>query len=564
MCPERQQRISEEYRRRLVDVYSDANPTHLDRIDGLLEKFRGQEHQLYENVCLKYSIKPVLPEFTGQDQEDHQAGASLIGSGFGALQSLYFAADQFREGVERSFDEALRSQAAAEKEPDCDEPVAAEPAPVPETGSGPVSSAEVGSLKAERDNLLNEGIRMSKRLLAVETNAKEARAAAVKHEARVVELERNEAKLQDRVRGLTSRAETAEALALDARADIKRYEKESERLRGELLQEQRALAAEQRKLNDMVRRERALQESTVPEQDLRRVEAALETTARERAELFSVNAQITSELRAISAANSELETRYQRMLEQAEQDSDLQKQRADRVELEYASHSMPYLQKIAELEGALQSYEVTASQKQAEDAQRVEEALAREAAAREELRVAHEQRRAREDEIRAESKKAVAGELAQGKIDLSAVQLAQQSAEQSLRTVEQDLARERDARRANEKRITELLAQLEAQAHAHAKPQAPKVDDAERRLEKELEHLRKQRSSLEQETLQLQERVASLRESAKANSHSALESKFEAALQAIGSLSEELEGCKEERDAFKAQYRALVDRGFEA
>merc|ERR1719480_481910 len=113
------------------------------------------------------------------------------------------------------------------------------------------------------------------------------------------------------------RAETAEGFLAEKTSEARKYEKEADRYREDLVREQRQFAAEQRKLHDAMRRERQLQESTVPESELRRTEAALETAVRERAELLAANQQLSAEMRGLAATNSELESRFRLMMDQA-------------------------------------------------------------------------------------------------------------------------------------------------------------------------------------------------------------------------------------------------------
>jgi len=562
------------YRRRLVDLYQRVNTSNVPKVDGLLEAWVGKEHQLYETVCRKYHVDEMLPLYTG----DADSGEGLFGNRFGAFKTLYKAAEELRQGVERSFDEAIRSQDGQAAQVDIPlvsmTPVteegdkgSANVAAIQSADSSALSlKGELEALRAERTNLLSEGMRMSKRLHAVESNAKETRAVAARAEARILELEKSEAKLQERVKGLAARADNAEALTKENLAEAKRFEREADRFRTELYQEQRQTAAEQRKVQELQRRERVLQESMVPVADLRRTEGLLERTARERGELLAANTQITAELQRMTASSDSLERRYHEMVAQAEQDAEFQKERLERVELEYATHSMPYMQKIADLEGRLREKDKRLGEVEAESAQRLKEALDRVEAGVSELRDAAEVHKRREEAMTSEAAKNLAAEAANAEVAISSANLAKAAAEEALRASEKDLQRERELRWAEEKRSAELLAQLEdlttrAEPKADPSPRsavvAPSADA--RRLSLEVEDLMKQRKALEQDLAKLHRSLESNRGPAKPAVQ--LEHKFEAALQCIASLQEELEVCREERDAFKSQYVSMVKRG---
>ncbi|CAK0851027.1 unnamed protein product [Prorocentrum cordatum] len=47
------------------DVYKEHNPAKLDSVDGLLDKYLGQERDLYQLICKKYDVKPQDPEGLG-------------------------------------------------------------------------------------------------------------------------------------------------------------------------------------------------------------------------------------------------------------------------------------------------------------------------------------------------------------------------------------------------------------------------------------------------------------------------------------------------------------------
>lgn len=49
----------------IKEAYREHNPLKLDQVDRLLEKYMGQEQDLYLTICRKYSIKPKDPEGLG-------------------------------------------------------------------------------------------------------------------------------------------------------------------------------------------------------------------------------------------------------------------------------------------------------------------------------------------------------------------------------------------------------------------------------------------------------------------------------------------------------------------
>jgi len=46
------------YRRRLVKIFEDFNPEKVANVDRLLDRYMGEEHALYEQVCKKYFVSP--------------------------------------------------------------------------------------------------------------------------------------------------------------------------------------------------------------------------------------------------------------------------------------------------------------------------------------------------------------------------------------------------------------------------------------------------------------------------------------------------------------------------
>jgi len=55
--PEAQFEISE-YKKRLETIYKDRDPSKVDKVAKMMEKYPGQEHFLYETVCWRYAVPP--------------------------------------------------------------------------------------------------------------------------------------------------------------------------------------------------------------------------------------------------------------------------------------------------------------------------------------------------------------------------------------------------------------------------------------------------------------------------------------------------------------------------
>lgn len=63
----------DEYRSRLVAIYSMHNPSNVEKVDYLLSKYKEKENLLYDSVCAKYHIpdswdgqQPLDAELKGQ------------------------------------------------------------------------------------------------------------------------------------------------------------------------------------------------------------------------------------------------------------------------------------------------------------------------------------------------------------------------------------------------------------------------------------------------------------------------------------------------------------------
>merc|ERR1719419_1027421 len=46
------------YRRRITRIYEEFNQNKVNKVEGLLDKYEGNEHKLYLNICKKYFVSP--------------------------------------------------------------------------------------------------------------------------------------------------------------------------------------------------------------------------------------------------------------------------------------------------------------------------------------------------------------------------------------------------------------------------------------------------------------------------------------------------------------------------
>eukprot|EP00913_Durusdinium_trenchii_P016923 g15909.t2 len=107
------------YIEQITAIYREHNPTKLAEVDKLFEKYAEQLPVLYQSICQKYDVKP-LPELVENDSTvAHRApaeeskslwGASFLTSGLQTLKTLHGAAEGIREHMEKSFEEAIRSE----------------------------------------------------------------------------------------------------------------------------------------------------------------------------------------------------------------------------------------------------------------------------------------------------------------------------------------------------------------------------------------------------------------------------------------------------------------------
>jgi hypothetical protein len=61
--------VQQEYEHRLKKIYRHRAPDKITKIQNLLNKHQGKEHELYEKLCKKYKLKPNPQYFGPQDQD---------------------------------------------------------------------------------------------------------------------------------------------------------------------------------------------------------------------------------------------------------------------------------------------------------------------------------------------------------------------------------------------------------------------------------------------------------------------------------------------------------------
>ncbi|CAD7970284.1 unnamed protein product [Amoebophrya sp. A120] len=57
-----------DYEKLIYDLYKEHNPTKLEDLPALLQKYEGQQDELYERVCKKYNVEPIKPQLQSPAQ----------------------------------------------------------------------------------------------------------------------------------------------------------------------------------------------------------------------------------------------------------------------------------------------------------------------------------------------------------------------------------------------------------------------------------------------------------------------------------------------------------------
>eukprot|EP00931_Biecheleriopsis_adriatica_P061969 TRINITY_DN3729_c0_g1_i5.p1 TRINITY_DN3729_c0_g1~~TRINITY_DN3729_c0_g1_i5.p1 ORF type:complete len:753 (-),score=256.52 TRINITY_DN3729_c0_g1_i5:139-2397(-) len=635
------------YTRQIKAIYQEHNPAKLAEVDKLIEKYSHQLGVLYQSICSKYDVKP-LPELLPQTDaaaaaatsaslagessalsgdatatSDHKSSWStgFLTSGLQTLKSLHGAAEGIREQMEKTFDEAIRSEEemsamqvvqglsrAAEKgaaKADAQEALAAFSESESQLNVAPAEAAalssprpdadgqlqqqqqrpslapehaeafqaehqkllrEVQKLKSEKESLIVEGNKMSRRVQAVEEKMKAVMAEARRSETQISELEKARDNAQAQNSRLTTRAEKAETQCNEHRAEVRRLSSELEKARQQLQREKGQLQADQQALQ-MRSRDQSEKE--------RRLEDKIQYLTSERDELRSSHGSVAMELQQALAAVDAAERKLQLQAHETEQLQEQHRLRLEAAEYEFANESMPYQQRIGELEAQLAHQEQKFMEREAVAYRERDKERAELDAAREELhqREALQQRRAREMQDEASRAQRAIAEAADLRREVAEVQDIKEAAQRAREAADGELKLESARRRSAEQRATELQHQLQVieklQASTPARPAAPAVppmvsgatESEMQQLRTQLEAVSRQRDALQQDSLKLQQRLEALQKGG-SNANVALAQKFEVALQAIGKLQEELETAQDQRDAYKRQCEQLqVTRG---
>jgi len=446
---------------------------------------------------------------------------------------------------------------------------------------------ELSAVKEEKKNLIAEGMRMSKRVHAVEERMKEAVAEARRQETRRGDLDKINESLQTQVSKLMSRADDAESTCQEQRGEIRRLASELERSKGQLQGEQRRLEAEH---HAQQQRSREVGDRT------RQYEEKLEVAMRECKELRATNASLTQALDRSQSAIDLTESQYQQQLQEALQANEEQRQRLEAVELEFANQSLPYTRRIAELETRLSKQEQQHSERLAVSQREADTAMRDMVKLQEEMRGLRAEKDKEQDALREQVRKSntlvndMSETLRLRDTEEAAALRARESAERDREVTEAELRLERAKRQNEEQQVAELAAKLVQMSQQLEREQAAakvaslstsqaahdrmgdplsggaakELSAEARRLRTEVDGLLKQREQLERENTRLQSQADSQRQQVPQHNGKALaasvqlETRFEAALQAIGQLQEELEVCQEQRDEYKKQCHELV------
>lgn len=604
--------VRESYRKKIYSIYAEHNQAKLGEVDSILDKCAGKERLLYEAVCMKYlgcvpddnSQATATPSAGDDRAQDASFGFNALGSfsaslsttgaagflqsGLSTLQSmkdaaegLQGAAEGLREKVEKSFDEAIRSEE--------------------DTGALElVQKATAKVAKVERS--CDEAIRTEE-----ETPEGKEKAGRLAAEAKAAKL--------------SVRAASAESLLDEYQSEGRRMAMEIGRLRTQLQKEQKESAAELKRVQAQhatemdrawaqLRREQSQQvveqeacKRRISESDARvkLIEGRLEAAARERGELMATNQAISSDHQCAIAALDAAERQLEDHKIQADRALEQQKKKLESVELEFAQSSVPYTTQIASLEQKLAKQEQGMNEREAALQRTLAMVELKEAALQKDLqaRIEREKQEKQEETRRRaalEDEAARVGqEASRARAALEAAQKEKEAAERKRADVDAQLELEVGRRKAEERKasdfagkvddLTKQLHQARAEraealsrgsrspigglaigamattqsnirspvsadaispplAHANAR----ELEANTRRLRTEIQALTQQRDMLEQEASKLQNRLE-FRDS----SGAVFEQKFEAALQMIGRLHEELDAEKAARKQLESQ-----------
>jgi len=415
--------------------------------------------------------------------------------------------------------------------------------------------AERRSLVAERSGLIEEGTSISKRMHAMEARMKEMVADARRSQERFSELERAKTTLEAKAAKIASRTASAEALADDRLSEVRRLQADLNKTRSQIQAEQRQHAEESRLAEMQTSKMKQLEE---------RMQEQLDASVRDRAELMDTNNALSTSLQQARIVADSAECSLELARAEAMRHAEEQRTRIAEIELEFARQSLPYARQISTLEARLSRQEEAFREREIAAKRATEEAEAQLAAALEKLQAA-ELVNKREAEVR--------------QAEVAEAWSARECSDERRELAEKNLRLEAERRQVAEQRTATLtervqeLSQLLAQQKAAAplpeqQGKAQLLEGEGRRLRTEVELLKKQRDEITQQNSQLQKEVESLRWEARKSSRNSvpdsggeldgvlLQRKFEAALQMIGLLQEELDSCREKLDASESQQSA--------
>ncbi|CAK9060541.1 unnamed protein product [Durusdinium trenchii] len=276
----------------------------------------------------------------------------------------------------------------------------------------------------------------------------------------------------------------------------------------------------------------------------------------ERDELRATSSSLTVELQQALGAVDHLERRLQQQAQEAEQLQEQHRRQLEAAECEFVNESMPYQQRLGELEAQLAHQEQKFLEREAVAYRERDKERAELEAAKEELqrREAMQERRARELRDEVERAKAAQCELQELRKEMAEVDSAREAADRSREAAEGELKLESARRRSLEQRQQDLQQQVEKLQSSTTGG----VKESELQLRMQVSAVTQQRDNLQQEVLKLQKRVEAQRAG---DAQTQMAQRFELALQAIGKLQEELEACQAQRDAFQKKCQQLAGQG---
>eukprot|EP00434_Breviolum_minutum_P016857 symbB.v1.2.014872.t1/scaffold1098.1/size138148/4 len=595
-------------------IYREHNPTKLSEVDKLIDKYSEQLPVLYQSICQKYDVTPSAElaenEAKGEIQSTEESksrwGTSFLTSGLQTLKTLHGAAEGIRQHMEHTFEEAIRSEedistmtvvqglskaaekGAAKAEMKSKEvtspPTALTEASVasetvvgdagsevaqPKGGANVERTQELEQLqaekerllqenqklKAEKENLILEGTKMSRRVLNVEERMKAVTADMREAEATNQDAERKTEQLQAQLVRQKEKADKAEAQVAELKTDNRKIMTELERAKQQLQGEKRQMQADQQALQMKTR------ESTERE---RRMEERIQQLCHERDELRATSSSLTVELQQALRAVDNLERRLQQQIQETEQLQEQHRRQLEVAEYEFVNESMPYQQRLGELEAQLAHQEQKFLEREAIAYRERDKERAELEAAKEELRQreAQQERRARELREEVERAQRAQQETAELRREIAEVESAREVADRKCEVVEGELKLETARRKFAEQRGDDLQQQVEKlQSSALATQGQSLGSENEVQLRMQVSTITQQRDTLQQETLKLRERLEAQRAGDAANAQ--LVQRFELALQAIGKLQEELEACQAQRDSYQKQCQNNASQGAE-